>query len=567
MERAILETAMESYGDGTVIVRRVESKGNGLGVVADRTLMPGVEIGDYIGELLGSASVRVRKNDGSFRFEIGDDTGLYVDPHDDNGRVKYVSVAHYINEPSPGETCNCAFFADSISSRMYIRTVCAIEPGQELLATYGVHYAREYPVNEEECSKAWDHWDSLLRDNLQKAKDSGMQVEDADALLGPPVKLGPEGRDLSTKPPETTDDGEPLCALCGGEANAFSGPISNYGRSNVHFKCALWSSEVFYHEGDRSTLVNVEKAVARGRRLPCTWCDQKGSTVGCNEPKCRESFHFKCAGESGAEFDHEQLAVYCKAHRRSAEEKSKEKEKAKDKSLKLSSELQGHVGSGRLITLLWAISGMKGTELQKQCRLWAAVNHKIPMSSEGKVLKREVLQTRLMVRVVLALWEANMLAAPQQGGPNFHKSQTPGSFSIGEEQRVRGDRLLQVSAIIGGTNRFAVVCGIAQRLSDFPKGGKRKRQLESEEDEYVVETILDKRVNADTRSFEWKVKWLGYDGKWDEFTWEPIENLISCQQQLADFEAKLTKEQQDDLNKSLNAQIFDNNGSCSPKQS
>ena len=47
-----------------------------------------LEVGDYIGELLGSDSVRKRANDGSFRFEIGNDSGLYVDPIDNNGEIR-----------------------------------------------------------------------------------------------------------------------------------------------------------------------------------------------------------------------------------------------------------------------------------------------------------------------------------------------------------------------------------------------------------------------------------------------------------------------------------------------
>ena len=49
-----------------------------MGVYAATTLKPGCEVGDYIGELLGSDAVRKRREahaDDSFRFEVGDDTG------------------------------------------------------------------------------------------------------------------------------------------------------------------------------------------------------------------------------------------------------------------------------------------------------------------------------------------------------------------------------------------------------------------------------------------------------------------------------------------------------------
>jgi len=148
MDREAVENCMLTYNDGDVTAKKVASKGGGLGVFALRLLPPGLDIGDYIGELIGSQEVRKRPtdglNDGNFRFELGDDTGLYIDPLDANGRCKYISHVHYINEPSPGEVCNCAFFADTVSSRMYIRTVSSIEPGFRISTMEPEH---ENPIN------------------------------------------------------------------------------------------------------------------------------------------------------------------------------------------------------------------------------------------------------------------------------------------------------------------------------------------------------------------------------------------------------------------------------------
>ena len=65
--------------------------------------------------------------------------------------------------------------------------------------------------------------------------------------------------------------------------------------------------------------------------------------------------------------------------------------------------------------------------------------------------------------------------------------------------------------------------------------------------EYVVEAVLGKRVNVSTKAFEWKVKWEGYDGTNEEWTWEPLESLIGCRELLQDFEDSQTGEFQEKL--------------------
>lgn len=70
---------------------------------------------------------------------------------------RFVGVVHFLNEPSPGENCNCAFFFDTESTRMYVRTVQQIEQGEELMLSYGSHFKREYEVDES-VNNGEDHW-------------------------------------------------------------------------------------------------------------------------------------------------------------------------------------------------------------------------------------------------------------------------------------------------------------------------------------------------------------------------------------------------------------------------
>eukprot|EP00793_Prasinoderma_coloniale_P006597 PRCOL_00001427-RA len=102
------------------------------------------------------------------------------------------------------------------------------------------------------------------------------------------------------------------CALCGGGDGAAGGAegeggagaaalgplLGPYGADLilVHKACAIWSPEVY--EDDNGELKNIEKAVRRGRHLYCSYCGEKGATVGCRVEKCKCSYHVLCAYEA-----------------------------------------------------------------------------------------------------------------------------------------------------------------------------------------------------------------------------------------------------------------------------
>ncbi|GMF10336.1 unnamed protein product [Phytophthora lilii] len=80
----------------------------------------------------------------------------------------------------------------------------------------------------------------------------------------------------------------------------------------VHLNCAVHSPEV-YVKAD-GLIMNLPKAIKRGRQLKCTNCHKLGATVGCIVPKCRRNYHLRCAVESGGEIDGTTYALYCKPH-------------------------------------------------------------------------------------------------------------------------------------------------------------------------------------------------------------------------------------------------------------
>ncbi|CEG48043.1 hypothetical protein, variant 1 [Plasmopara halstedii] len=80
----------------------------------------------------------------------------------------------------------------------------------------------------------------------------------------------------------------------------------------VHLNCAVHSPEV-YVKAD-GLIMNLPKAVKRGRQLKCTSCHQFGATVGCIVTKCRRNYHLRCALESGGKIDSSTYALKCKPH-------------------------------------------------------------------------------------------------------------------------------------------------------------------------------------------------------------------------------------------------------------
>ena len=84
----------------------------------------------------------------------------------------------------------------------------------------------------------------------------------------------------------------------------------------VHENCAAFCPEV--SQDPNGQWFNVTKAMKRGRKLNCTHCNARGSTVGCNISKCRNTYHGRCAALfTSWDFDRSDQGkhYYCPKHR------------------------------------------------------------------------------------------------------------------------------------------------------------------------------------------------------------------------------------------------------------
>eukprot|EP00762_Andalucia_godoyi_P005148 ANDGO_04028.mRNA.1 BRCA1-associated RING domain protein 1 len=107
------------------------------------------------------------------------------------------------------------------------------------------------------------------------------------------------------------------CALCHRRPESstedlgrFIGPYPFW----VHEQCAVWCPEVYWFE---EKLVDLRRAISRGKRLKCAYCHKVGATIGCLVPSCRCSYHLPCLLEHDDEcgIDFEKYLAACPRHR------------------------------------------------------------------------------------------------------------------------------------------------------------------------------------------------------------------------------------------------------------
>lgn len=95
---------------------------------------------------------------------------------------------------------------------------------------------------------------------------------------------------------EATRNGFGSITSCN-EGRLLSLPCSSLQNSAVHVNCLLWSSGVL--ETGAGCLKGTAAAIKRGSYTTCSYCGEKGATVGCELKFCKHVYHLPCAIAAG----------------------------------------------------------------------------------------------------------------------------------------------------------------------------------------------------------------------------------------------------------------------------
>ncbi|XP_073701167.1 PHD finger protein 11-like [Garra rufa] len=98
-----------------------------------------------------------------------------------------------------------------------------------------------------------------------------------------------------------------ICVLCKkSDETEVTGPLSSKESISAHQNCLLYASAIIcnisptYDDLFGFEVEDVKKELRRGRRLSCHRCKKIGATAGCDEKRCKRSYHYPCAIEDHA---------------------------------------------------------------------------------------------------------------------------------------------------------------------------------------------------------------------------------------------------------------------------
>ncbi|XP_066973789.1 uncharacterized protein [Macrobrachium rosenbergii] len=113
------------------------------------------------------------------------------------------------------------------------------------------------------------------------------------------------------------------CDFCGIGAHRELelGALHSLAGITVHCFCLFFSSGLGQNgeeeEGILGFLIpDIKRELARGKKLPCTFCGKKGATIGCSEKKCRRSYHYACGLKHNCQYRFSgDFRSHCQKHR------------------------------------------------------------------------------------------------------------------------------------------------------------------------------------------------------------------------------------------------------------
>uniref|UniRef100_W5KUU8 PHD-type domain-containing protein n=1 Tax=Astyanax mexicanus TaxID=7994 RepID=W5KUU8_ASTMX len=92
------------------------------------------------------------------------------------------------------------------------------------------------------------------------------------------------------------------CILCKtDDENRITGPLLSKEDISAHENCMVFSSGIYCKNSPSFDdlcgfdVEDVKAECSRGKKLKCHYCRKSGATVGCEEKKCKRSYHYPCA--------------------------------------------------------------------------------------------------------------------------------------------------------------------------------------------------------------------------------------------------------------------------------
>ncbi|XP_049340566.1 histone-lysine N-methyltransferase 2D isoform X2 [Astyanax mexicanus] len=115
------------------------------------------------------------------------------------------------------------------------------------------------------------------------------------------------------------------CILCKtDDENRITGPLLSKEDISAHENCMVFSSGIYCKNSPSFDdlcgfdVEDVKAECSRGKKLKCHYCKKNGATVGCEEKKCKRSYHYPCAIADRARCVEEKskglYMLYCPKH-------------------------------------------------------------------------------------------------------------------------------------------------------------------------------------------------------------------------------------------------------------
>ncbi|CAH1261920.1 G2E3 [Branchiostoma lanceolatum] len=156
---------------------------------------------------------------------------------------------------------------------------------------------------------------------MSSSSPRGQELSPSPHTPGQERKVPPN---LTIYPVSRTTDLPPclFCKRCENHQEKYGQLITDRDSGiTVHYFCLLLSSGIHQEGGEDEGIYGfreqeIIKECKRGQRLKCSFCEQKGATIGCCTKRCRIAFHLPCGMENKTlHLFFDDFKSYCKEHR------------------------------------------------------------------------------------------------------------------------------------------------------------------------------------------------------------------------------------------------------------